>query len=128
MRRLRSLDVRKKSSLKLIGSKGEEKFVFHCRANKLPVPVREFKFANEIGRKWRFDFAWPEYMVALEVEGGIHIAGRHNRGSSYEKDLEKYNHAALKGWLVLRHSTDQVDKGIAVMDAELGLLFRGWKP
>jgi hypothetical protein len=55
---------------------------------KLP-PQAEFTFAKP--RKWRFDFAWPEHRAAVELEGGIHIGGRHTRGVGFEKDMEKYN-------------------------------------
>lgn len=62
--------------------------------------VEEYRFHPE--RKWRFDFAWPLHKVALEIEGGIWSGGRHTRGAGYAADCEKYNEAALAGWLVLR--------------------------
>lgn len=60
-------------------------------------------------RKWRFDFAFPEIKVAVEIEGGT-AAGksRHTRPAGFEKDCEKYNTAACDGWLVLRFTTRQV--------------------
>lgn len=66
----------------------------------LPPTEMEYKFHPE--RRWRFDFAWPDRKVALEVEGGVWIAGRHTRGSGFVKDMEKYNAAATLGWRVLR--------------------------
>ena len=53
-------------------------------------------------RKWRTDFAWPGVLVAVEVEGGAFSGGRHTRGAGFVKDCEKYNTAALMGWIVLR--------------------------
>jgi len=47
-------------------------------------------------------------MLALEIDGGIWIDGRHNRAASYIKDMEKLNEAALLGWCVLRVPTDWV--------------------
>ena len=41
-------------------------------------------------------------MIALEVEGGIWIGGRHSRASGFIKDMEKYNEAAVRGWLLIR--------------------------
>lgn len=69
---------------------------------KLPVPVKEHVFHPT--RKWRFDYAWPEYKVALEVEGGIWMRGRgaHSRPQGIERDIEKYNAAVVLGWRVLR--------------------------
>ncbi len=65
-----------------------------------PMPgaemVRELQFHPE--RKWRFDFAWPGAMLALELEG----VGRHQTFVGYRADCEKYNAATLRGWRVLR--------------------------
>jgi len=66
----------------------------------IPPPVSELPF--EPGRKWRFDYAWPEHRVALEIEGGVYTRGRHTRPAGYLKDLEKYNTATLRGWRLLR--------------------------
>jgi len=71
-----------------------------CRVEGLPAPTPEYRFHDT--RKWRFDYAWPKRMVALEVEGGVWMRGRHTRGSGFVKDMEKYNQAALMGWTVLR--------------------------
>jgi hypothetical protein len=61
-------------------------------------------------RRWRFDFAWPEQLVAVELEGGIWTGGAHTRGKHYQSDCEKYNAAALRGWRVLRYTTDDLTK------------------
>jgi very-short-patch-repair endonuclease len=62
-------------------------------------PVLEHRFHPV--RKWRFDFAWPIYYVALEVDGGIWTRGAHGRGTGIARDQEKKNEAASLGWLVL---------------------------
>lgn len=61
----------------------------------------EYRFCK---RFWRFDFAWPEHKVALEVEGGVWKGkrGGHTSGMGYSKDCEKYNEAAVRGWKVIR--------------------------
>jgi len=59
-------------------------------------------FCND--RKWRFDFAWPAIMLAVEIEGGIYQGGGHTTLSGYTKDCEKYNRAAMDGWTVLRYA------------------------
>jgi hypothetical protein len=64
------------------------------------VPVMEHKFHPT--RKWRFDYAFPESMVAVEVEGGVWTGGRHTSGAGFLKDMEKYNTALLHGWRVYR--------------------------
>lgn len=41
----------------------------------LPEAESEFYFAKELGRRWRFDFAWPEQLVAVEIEGLVVYRG-----------------------------------------------------
>lgn len=103
-----------------------------------PEPEREHRFDKV--RKWRFDFAYPERKIAIEVEGGsfsapvrchicgnivkhrlksgvlvpVRAGGRHNRGANFEKDAEKYNQAALDGWMVLRVTPAMIKDGRAV--------------
>jgi len=66
----------------------------------LPKPELEYQF--DPNRKSRFDFAWPEAKVALEVEGGVWSRGAHGRGSGIVRDIEKYNRATRRGWRILR--------------------------
>jgi len=66
----------------------------------LPEATTEHEFHPT--RRWRFDFAFVEHQVALEVEGGAWTGGRHTRGSGFVKDMAKYNEAAALGWRVLR--------------------------
>lgn len=77
----------------------------------LLAPEPEYKFHPE--RRWRFDLAWPEQMVAFEREGGVYTGGRHTRGRGYSADCEKYNWAAVLGWTVIRCTTDQLEEGWA---------------
>lgn len=94
-------------------SPGEEAFALHCRVENL-TPEREFVFCE---RKWRFDFAWPERKLAVEVEGGVFSGrSRHTTGSGYEGDLRKYNRAARRGWTVLRFTTAMVLSGEAIQE------------
>ena len=71
-----------------------------CQQSGIPKPVTEHRFL--FGRRFRFDYAWPDQKVALEVEGGVWTGGRHTRGKGFLADMEKYNHAAGLGWLVVR--------------------------
>ena len=99
----------------------ERNLEFQIKAVKLPAPVCQFRFHPT--RKWTFDLCWPDRKLACEVEGGIWIkgGGRHNRASSFEKDSEKYNEAALKGYAVLRVTTGQVKSGVALSLIERAL-------
>ena len=62
--------------------------------------VREYRFHPT--RQWRFDYAIPDLRIAIEIDGGIWINGRHNRASGYLGDMEKFNAAATLGWVVLK--------------------------
>ena len=66
--------------------------------------VEEFKFHPT--RKWRFDFVLKptKTTIAIEVNGGIWMRGKHTFGTAYEKDLEKINQAQLMGWIVLQYT------------------------
>ncbi|CAM2295450.1 DUF559 domain-containing protein [Ralstonia mannitolilytica] len=93
-------------------SVGEETFALHLRAAGIEGFEREYRFATP--RRWKFDFANPALMVALEVEGGTWTRGRHTSGKGYAADCEKYSTAAVMGWRVLRFTTDQVKNGMAL--------------
>jgi len=86
---------------------------------RLPLPVLEHRFHPV--RKWRFDFAWIERKLAVEIEGGVWIRGRHTRGSGFEKDCIKYNAAVLAGWRVLRFTGGMIDSGLALTTIERAL-------
>jgi len=75
-------------------------------------PEREYRFHPV--RRWRFDFAFPHLMLAIEVEGGSWVQGRHSRGKGMSEDCVKYNSAVIMGWHVLRFTSDLVKSGEAI--------------
>lgn len=83
-------------------SPGEEAFALHCRAEGL-TPKREYRFA-------------PPRKLAVEIEGGTGVYGRHQRPGGFEKDAEKYNTAAKMGITVIRYTTRMVMNGTAIND------------
>ena len=110
----------------------EEALSHQIAVLNLPAPVREYRFAAELvgtqkgvrarlvnaGLKdWRFDFAWPDLMIAVEVEGitrwgrnknGSMKLGRHQTSTGMEGDLRKYDKAMGLGWTVYRCSGSMV--------------------
>jgi very-short-patch-repair endonuclease len=85
----------------------------------LPRPEREYAFAAP--RRWRFDFAWPDKRVAVEVEGGRWVGGRHNSPVGFAADCEKYSEAAVLGWCVIRVTPEMVESGAALHYIERAL-------
>lgn len=83
------------------------------KALGIPEPMGEYRF-HPI-RRWRFDWAWPEERVALEIEGGIWMAGKgaHSRPMNIIRDQEKQNEAGKLGWRIFRFSPREFKKGIA---------------
>lgn len=66
----------------------------------LPEPVMEYKFLPD--RKYRADFAWPDFRLLLEVEGGVFNSKAHGSVTGILRDMEKYTLAAVHGYRVLR--------------------------
>ena len=89
----------------------EAMFALHCRTAGIKVEA-EFKFHPV--RKWRADFAIPSRMILIEIEGGVWISGRHQTGTGFSADCEKYSHAALLGYRVFRFTPEMVKRGDAV--------------
>ncbi len=79
-----------------------------------PWTRKEWRFDSK--RKWRFDFAvWNEkILLGIEIEGGAFTQGRHTRGKGFLADMEKYNHATLLGWRILRFPPKEVLNGNAI--------------
>jgi very-short-patch-repair endonuclease len=63
-------------------------------------------------RRWRFDAAFPERKIAVEIDGGTFIGGRHTRGAGFKADCEKINMAGLLGWRVFRFLPSQLTDGV----------------
>jgi len=103
-------------------SDAEDLFDFQCRCLKLE-PVREHVWHPT--RKWRFDFAFTDRQVAVEIEGGVYIQGRHTRGRGIIEDMQKYNEATRLGWQVYRFPVDAVKDGSAIQYMEGILKWHG---
>jgi len=79
---------------------GADLFVRLCAVHGLPTPIPEHRFHPS--RKWRLDWAWVDWKVALEIDGGIWTRGAHGRGAGIARDQEKGNAACALGWRILR--------------------------
>lgn len=112
----------------------EDELHFQMKAAGLPAPETEYRFgAHACGgpgkglkarladarlKDWRFDFSWPDLMIAVEVEGGGWTGGRHTRGSGFAKDMQKYHHAIRLGWSLYRCDGALIRSGDALQVIE----------
>lgn len=79
----------------------------------LPEPEREFKAIPN--RRFRFDFAWVEQKLLVEVQGGIYqYHPSHTSAGKIRRDCEKLNLAVLQGYRVLHFTPDMVQNGEAI--------------
>lgn len=87
--------------------------------------VREWHMANidPNARGWRFDFAFPDVKLLVELHGALG-AGKHSRKAGQTNDLEKANAATEAGWSVLSYSTALVNSGSAAIQVERVVLRR----
>ena len=97
-------------------SKLEETYAFQLKAAGIVIPEREYRFHDT--RRWRFDFAWPDQQIAIEIEGGIWTGGAHTRGKHFISDCDKYNTATIMGWRVLRFTETHIKQGSALQHTE----------
>jgi len=84
-------------------------FIYYYRLlhPDLRVPEEEYRFYPV--RRWRFDFAWVDDRVAVEVEGNawrVSGGGKHMQ----DADMEKYNMAVSLGWRVFRFSPGMIER------------------
>ena len=88
----------------------EDRLALHLRAHKVPH-TREFTLP---GRAFRWDFAFPEARLLVEVHGGIwRKKGAHNTGAAITRDAEKSAYAAGLGWRTFSVTGEQIVNGNA---------------
>jgi very-short-patch-repair endonuclease len=103
-------------------SQYEDLFARHLDLTNHTGFFRQYKFDETGKRKWRFDFAWPQKKIAVEIDGGVYKKkGRHAQTGGIIKDCEKLNEANIQGWHVLRFTPDMVLSGIALQVTERAL-------
>lgn len=88
--------------------------IFQLRAAGLTDFKIEYPFAREVDRGFRWDIAFVDDKLAVEVDGGIWSKGAHGHPLTILRNMEKRNWAARLGWRCLAFSTKQVKTGEAV--------------
>lgn len=89
----------------------------------LPSPAMQLWFAKDLGRRYRFDFAWPDRKIAAEVDGGRWLVRRGKDGRpvpvgfhNHIDDYRKLNLAAKLGWKILRFTPEMIHSGEAIQE------------
>ena len=89
------------------GSDLEELFAQQLALTNLPEPVRQYLYLR--GSKHTLDFAWPDHMIGVEVQGMVHrIKG------TFKNDIKKRVQGLLQGWRVLEVDGASIREGTAV--------------
>lgn len=117
----------------------EAEFSHRIRVADLPMPETELRFAAErVGsapgmrqrlkkyglKDWRFDFAWREHKVAVELNGGNYVQGRHSNATQLTGEYQKINKAQQLGWVVLIFDRKLVESGEALRQLKIMLRLR----
>lgn len=113
----------------------EDTLAFEIMLAKLPAPLRQHYWAKELvnakgrPRMFKADFAWPEYRLLVEVQGGVwrRGGGAHSHPVNIERDIERQQCATLLGWFVFPVTTDDVKSGKAIDQVVRALAARGWR-
>ena len=83
--------------------------VAYCKSRNYPIPEPEFRFHPV--RRWRWDAAWPDRMLAVEIHGAVWVQGRHTTGKGFSEDQVKFATAAVMGWRLAPVTTSQFESG-----------------
>lgn len=97
----------------------EARLALALRAHRIEH-AREFSLP---GRAFRWDFAFPQARLLVEVQGGIWRGkGAHNTGQAITRDCEKAAYAAMHGWRTFGVTGRQIDSGEAVQWISVALV------
>lgn len=114
----------------------EQLFMNQVRAAGLPLPGVEVHFAKErVGsatgirkrlkkyglKDWRFDFVWRAHRVAVEINGGNYVQGRHSNATALTDEYRKINKAQQLGYKVLLFDGGMVKSGEALRQVKFML-------
>lgn len=115
-----------------MNSQYEHLLALQIRSHGLPAPERQYRFAADLGRDYRLDFAWPDRRLCVEVDGGRFV-GRGGWGQGVgrtsipvaqhqgDADYRKRNLLQLLGWTVMAYPGELVKSGEAINEVALAL-------
>ena len=94
-------------------------FELLLRAEGISGFVREYPCVPR--RRYRWDFAWPDYWVCLDVQGATWVKSGHTTGQGIRRDCEKGNLAQIHGWTALHVTAGMIDDGAAIQHVKAAL-------
>lgn len=101
-------------------SVAEGTFLRAVRAARLPAPRTQHTVISPDGTRFRLDFAWPDRMLLLEVDG----FRWHANPDAHAADSRRANVLASLGWTVLRATPKELEQGasnvLAALTVHLG--------
>lgn len=68
-------------------------------------PIRQHRALPP--RKWKLDFAWPSFLVAVEIQG---LIGHHRTVKGMVDDLEKFRAHQVAGWIILPFTVVEITR------------------
>jgi len=119
--------------------KGKKRFEAMFAQQLLAFPglkvERQLQFAKSTGRRWRFDFAFPKFKLAVEIDGVVmkkiqgkwYTMGGHADVTGLRKSNEKGIAAIMYGWSVLHFLQDEIKPRRAISTTLQVLAQRGWR-
>lgn len=96
----RALDLADSAS----GSVPETEFRLLVLEHRLPPPATQYEIFVDGRLIARVDFAWPELLLLVEIDGFEYHSGR----TSFQKDRTRWNDLTDAGWFVLIFTPDDI--------------------
>lgn len=69
---------------------------------------RHFTPKRHSPKTYKIDFAFCDLSFCIEIQGGTHRNGRHNRGAGYAADRKRIRDLNFMGWTVWEYTTDDL--------------------
>jgi very-short-patch-repair endonuclease len=100
------------------------KYFQELKPEGVPLPERQYKILPD--RKFRWDFAWPDDTVrlAIEIQGGSYMGGKHNTAKGQAADYEKHNLATLAGYRILYFNTEMLKDPASCAETVIDMIAR----
>jgi very-short-patch-repair endonuclease len=101
-------------------SAAERRFRRLIRDSGLPRPVEQHRIFDDVGFIMRADFAYPDHLIAIEVDSVEH----HLTREAFEADRVKRNRLRIAGWLLLEITDRRMRRRPTAVIEELAAALR----